>query len=169
MPAKTSADNGGSKTRSKGGGDVAKSGKKKAQSRSDKAGLTMSVSKVHNHMLKHKKHPNSKGVTRVSVGGPVWVTAAIEYFAAELIEQAGNKAVDPKQKGGARKRITAADVLNALRGDKELNKAMAGFRVLLGDKISGKEISDELLTKEEKYKRETAKETSRAQREAAAH
>lgn len=127
-------------TRSKGDG----SAKKKSQSRAEKAGLAMSVSKVHNHMLKHKMHPNTKGVTRVSVSAPVWVTAALEYFAAELIEQAGLKTTDPKQKGGARKRITVEDVVHALRGDAEMDRAMTGFRILAGDKIAGKKITGAL-------------------------
>ena len=69
-------------------GDVAAGrgkAKKPAVSRAEKAGLTMSVSKVHNHLLRHKQ---AKGVTRVSVSAPVWITAAIEFFAAELLEQA---------------------------------------------------------------------------------
>lgn len=131
-------------------GDVAKEGgkaKKPAVSRAEKAGLTMSVSKVHNHLLKHKQ---VKGVTRVSVSAPVWITAAIEFFAAELLEQAGNVTIDAKQQGGARKRITVEDLIKALRSDKELDKAMPGFRILAGDKIKGKKITEELQLKAKK-------------------
>tara|TARA_Y100000389_G_scaffold92228_1_gene88842 strand:+ start:5123 stop:5671 length:549 start_codon:yes stop_codon:yes gene_type:complete len=127
-------------------------GKKKSVSRADKAGLTMSVSKVHNAMLKFKQHPKSKGVTRVSVGGPVWVTAAIEYFAAELLEQAGLLTTSADQKGGARKRITLQDIVTALRSDDEMDKAMAGFRILAGDKISSDKISEELTGEKKKKK-----------------
>lgn len=148
-------------TRSKGG---AIKGKSKAQTRSDKAGLTMSVSKVHNHLLKYKR---AKGVARVSVSAPVWITAAIEYFAAELLEQAGNFTVNPKQQGGSRKRITAEDITHALRADKELDKAMTGFRIVVGDKIKGDKIQDALLTQGEKDERDKRREAAKAAREAA--
>lgn len=126
-------------------GDVAAGGgkaKKPAVSRADKAGLTMSVSKVHNHLLRHKQ---AKGVTRVSVSAPVWITAAIEFFAAELLEQAGNLTVKD-----SRKRITVEDLIKALRSDTELNRAMPGFRILAGDKIKGKKITEELSIKPKK-------------------
>ncbi len=129
--------------------------KKKSTSRADKAGLTMSVSKVHTHMLKKKQ---ANGVTRVSASAPVWLTAAIEYFAAELLEQAGNVTIDPKQKGGSRKRITVEDLIKALRSDAELDKAMSGFRVLAGDKIKGDKIASELMIKESKKKAEAEAE-----------
>lgn len=143
----------------KSSGEVA-GGKKKSVSRADKAGLTMSVSKVHAHMLKKKMHPNTKGVTRVSASAPVYVTAAIEYFAAELLEQAGNMTIDTKQKGGPRKRITVEDIIKALRGDAELDKATTGLRILVGDKIKGKNITAELLTEHEKKAARDKRETS---------
>jgi len=126
-------------------GDVAAGrgkAKKPAVSRAEKAGLTMSVSKVHNHLLRHKQ---AKGVTRVSVSAPVWITAAIEFFAAELLEQAGNLTVKD-----SRKRITVEDLIKALRSDNELNRAMPGFRILAGDKIKGKKITEELSIKPKK-------------------
>ena len=137
MPKKSGVQGGAIATRSKGDGS-----KKKSQSRADKAGLSLSVSKVHNHMLKHKGHDKVKGtVSRVSVSAPVWVTAAVEYFAVELIEQAGLKTTDANQKGGARKRITVEDVVLALRSDPELDRAMTGYRILAGDKLPGKKIT----------------------------
>lgn len=136
--------------------------KKKIVSRSEKAGLTMSVSKIHTHMMRRKMHKNSGGVTRVSVSAPVWVTAAIEYFAAELLEQAGNAT-----KSVGRKRINIEDVMLALRADNELDKATAGFRVLAGDKLKGELINDELLTKTEKDEKEKARVEAKAKRAAA--
>jgi hypothetical protein len=87
----------------------------------------------------------------------------MEYFAAELLEQAGEKT-----KKENRKRITVQDVLKALRSDKELDKAMAGYRVLVADKLKGEQINDELLTKDEKAERETRKATAAENRKTAA-
>jgi hypothetical protein len=162
-PKEKNGQAGGTKTRSM--GDVAKGDKKKAVSRNEKAGLTLSVSKIHNHLLKHKK---AKGVSRVSVSAPVWLTAAVEFFANELIEQAGMVTTDPKQQGGARKRISMDDLIKALRGDAELNRAMSGFRVLAGDKIKGKKINEELMTREDKEAAETRRATAAAARAEAA-
>lgn len=161
MAKKSGAQPGEHQTRSQGNGTS--KGKKKAVSRSEKAGLTMSVSKVHAHMLRRKMDKKSGGVTRVSVSAPIWVTAAMEYFAAELLEQAGDKT-----KKENRKRITVQDVLKALRSDKELDKAMAGYRVLVADKLKGEQINDELLTKDEKAEREMRKATAAESRKAAA-
>ena len=167
MPSKKgSSDPATRKTRSTGEVDGARKSKpkKKSVSRAEKAGLTLSVSKVHSHMLKRKQ---AKGVSRVSASAPVWITAAMEYFAAELLEQAGNVTVDPKQQGGSRKRITVEDLLKALRSDAELDKAMTGFRVLVGDKIKGKDITESLLTQGEKDAKAAKLEAARAARDRA--
>jgi histone H2A len=160
-PKKGGGEAGTRKTRSTEQVDGNGKAKKKSVSRAEKAGRVISVSKVHTHMLKRKQ---AKGVTRVSASAPVWITAAIEYFAAELLEQAGNLTVDPKQQGGSRKRITVEDLVKALRSDAELDKAMTGFRVLVGDKIKGKDITDALLTKDEKDAKTAKADAARAAR-----
>ena len=94
----------------------------------------------------------SGGANRVSVSAPVWVTAAAEYFASELIDQAGQITADLNQPGGPRKRITVEDIIKALRTDTELDKAVTGCRILVGEKISGKKITKEISLAPKKKK-----------------
>ena len=104
--------------------------KKPVVSRSAKAGLIWPVSRTHRRVV------NNRGsVARVGAGAPVFIAAVTEFFAAELLELAGNLCKEAKQQGGARKRVMPKDVLHALRSDKELNKVSSGLRVLVGDKI----------------------------------
>lgn len=133
-------------------GIMAKSGKKKATSRSDKAGLTWAVSKTHRKVLDKRVG----GVKRVGAGAPVFIAAVVEYFAGEILELAGNICFHPKQQGGSRKRLTPQDVLQAMRTDAEINKATNGLKVLVGDKI--KDATNEVTSKADKLAKEAAKE-----------
>ena len=49
----------------------------------------------------------------------------------------------------------------------ELDKAMTGFRIVVGDKIKGDKIQDALLTQGEKDERDKRREAAKAAREAA--
>ena len=123
---------------------------KKSVSRSAKSGLVWPVSRT------HRKIVNTGGVKRVSAGAPVFVSAVIEFFAAELLELAGDVCKDPDQPGGARKRLMPRDVLQALRSDKELSKATAGLRVLVGDKVQRAETTAAITTAAVLVARKTA-------------
>ena len=70
----------------------------------------------------HRKVQNSTGhgVKRVGAGAPVFVAAVTEFFAAEVLELAGNLCTAPEQQGGARKRLMPKDLLQAIRSDKEI-------------------------------------------------
>lgn len=154
---------------SKSGSTIPMSGdgkKPKAVSRTEKAGLQFSVSKVHSHMLQKKMGK----VKRVSAGAPVWVAAAVEYFAAELIELAGARTESEKDKEGnpKRKRISASDVVQALRSDAELHGAVSDLSILVGDKLKNKKITDALITNEEQKEKELKKAEAAATKEGAA-
>ena len=65
--------------------------KKKATSRSAKAGLQFPVGRVHRHMKLGKYS------SRIGAGAPVYLAAVLEYMAAEVLELAGNAARDNKK------------------------------------------------------------------------
>ena len=67
--------------------------KKKATSRSAKAGLQFPVGRVHRHMKL------GRYASRIGAGAPVYLAAVLEYMAAEVLELAGNAARDNKKYG----------------------------------------------------------------------
>lgn len=99
--------------------------RKKSVSRTTRAGLTMPVGRVHTAMKREG------GLERVSGGAPIYLAAVAEYFAAEIIEVAGNLTLEAK-----RKRITPEDLASAVRGDRELNVA-CGAVLAAGGAIKG--------------------------------
>ncbi|XBJ18479.1 probable histone H2A.4 [Triticum dicoccoides] len=95
--------------------------KKKAVSRSVKAGLQFPVGRIGRY-LKHGRYAK-----RVGSGAPVYLAAVLEYLAAELLELAGNAARDNKKN-----RIIPRHVLLAIRNDEELGKLLAGVTIAYG-------------------------------------
>ena len=113
----TSADDGSGKGKGKGGrGD-----KKKATSRSAKAGLQFPVGRVHRYMK------NARVASRIGAGAPVYLAAVLEYLAAETLELTGNAARDNKKT-----RVVPRHVQLAVRNDEELNKLLAGITIASG-------------------------------------
>tara|TARA_B100001057_G_scaffold498043_1_gene603904 strand:- start:2190 stop:2561 length:372 start_codon:yes stop_codon:yes gene_type:complete len=99
--------------------------KKKSMSKSQKAGLTFPVSRVNKYMK------GNSGLKRVGGSSPIYMTAVIEYVAAEILELAGNKT-----KAASRKTINHEDLLAAIRLDSDLAKLLAGTSVCVGDKLT---------------------------------
>lgn len=66
---------------------------------------------------------------QVSGGSPIYLAAVLEYISAELLELSGNKALDNN-----RRKITAQDVMDAIKNDEELYKLtkIVGWSVLGG-------------------------------------
>ena len=64
---------------------------------------------------------------RVGGGAPVYLSAVLEYLAAEILELAGNAARDNK-----RTRITPRHIQLAVRNDEELNKLLGGVTIASG-------------------------------------
>ena len=105
----------------KGKGGRGKSGTKKAQMRSSRAGLQFPVGRVSRFLRK------GRYAARVGAGAPVYLAAVMEYLAAEILELAGNAARDNK-----RQRIVPRHVQLAIRNDEELNKLLDGVTIASG-------------------------------------
>ena len=103
----------------KSGGKVGSS--KSATTRSAKAGLTFPVGRVH-RLLRRGNYAQ-----RVGSGAPVYLTAVLEYLAAEILELAGNAARDNKKS-----RIIPRHLQLAIRNDEELNKLLGNVTIAEG-------------------------------------
>ena len=106
----------------------AKSGvaKPASNSKSAKAGLVFPVARVNRKILE-RKNGRTK---RVGQGAPIYIAAAAEYIAAEILELAVNHCMADK-----RARLTVEDILHAVRNDKQLNRATGGLVVVWQDKM----------------------------------
>ena len=112
----------GGKSGGKGGrGGKGKSSGGKQQSRSARAGLQFPVGRVSRFLRK------GRYASRVGGGAPVYLSAVLEYLAAEILELAGNAARDNK-----RTRITPRHIQLAVRNDEELNKLLGGVTIASG-------------------------------------
>ncbi|XP_039029205.1 uncharacterized protein LOC120163305 [Hibiscus syriacus] len=89
--------------------------RKKAVSKSAKAGLRFPVGRIARYLKK------GRYTRRCGAGAPVYLAAVLEYIAAEVLELAGNVARD-----SMKKRINPRHVYIALRNDKELGKVLKG-------------------------------------------
>ncbi|KAG6701529.1 hypothetical protein I3842_08G169700 [Carya illinoinensis] len=99
---------------STGGGGSTKGGRgkpkaSKSVSRSQKAGLQFPYAE------------------RVGAGAPVYLSAVLEYLAAEVLELAGNAARDNKKK-----RIVPRHIQLAVRNDEELSKLLGSVTIANG-------------------------------------
>ncbi|XP_065864387.1 histone H2AX-like [Euphorbia lathyris] len=85
--------------------------KSKSVTRSSKAGLQFPVGRVARYLKKGRYSD------RLGFGSPVYLSAVLEYLAAEVLELAGNAARDNKKN-----RIIPRHIQLAVRNDEELNK-----------------------------------------------
>ncbi|XP_047154999.1 histone H2A-beta, sperm [Vigna umbellata] len=95
--------------------------RKKAVSKSIKAGLQFPVGRVTRYL---KKGRYSR---RLGAGAPIYLAAVLEYLAAEVLELAWNAARDNKKN-----RIIPRHVLLAVRNDDELGKLLQGVTIPSG-------------------------------------
>lgn len=89
---------------------------------------------------------------RVGAGAPVYLTAVMEYLAAEVLELAGNAARDNKKL-----RIIPRHIQLAVRNDEELNKFLSGVTIAQGGVMPN--IQAALLPKKASADAASAKKT----------
>lgn len=114
--------------------DGSKDAKKSAVSKSSRAGLTLSIARL------NKRMKSTGGLPRVGATAPVYLTAVLEYIAAEIMNLAAHECQKTK-----RKRITPEDLSLAIRADQQLNALCSNVAIYSGDKI--KNISRALVPK----------------------
>ncbi|GFQ63993.1 histone H2A [Trichonephila clavata] len=95
--------------------------KGKSKTRSSRAGLQFPVGRIHRLLRK------GNYAERVGAGAPVYLTAVLEYLAAEVFELEGNAARDNKKT-----RIIPRHLQLAIRNDEELNKLLSGVTIAQG-------------------------------------
>ena len=125
----------------KSGGDKSKLTK----SRSSRAGLQFPVGRIHRLLRK------GNYAQRVGAAAPVYLSAVLEYLAAEILELAGNAARDNKKS-----RIIPRHLLLAIRNDEELNKLLGNVTIAQGGVIPF--IHSALLPKKTKTKTAASQE-----------
>ncbi|XP_021906846.1 histone H2AX-like [Carica papaya] len=93
----------------------------KSVSKSARAGLQFPVGRVARFLKK------GRYAERVGSGSPVYLSAVLEYLAAEVLELAGNAARDNKKN-----RIVPRHIQLAVRNDEELSKLLGGVTIANG-------------------------------------
>ena len=99
----------------------------KAISKSSKCGLVLPISRVESRM----KATMGKG-GRVAGTSPIYMTACLEYIAAEVLEAAAKVTAADQ-----RKRISPADLVAGIRSDVDLARVFADVEVVVGEQLRG--------------------------------
>ncbi|NXA84919.1 H2A protein, partial [Thryothorus ludovicianus] len=99
-----------------------------------RAGLAFPVARIHKILKK------GQYARRIGIGAAVYVTAALEYLSAEILELAAEAAQQNKKS-----RLGPRHVLFAIRNDEELNSMLSGVTISQGGVIPM--IQPELLPK----------------------
>jgi histone H2A len=96
-------------------------GKRSQISRSKRAGLIFPVGRAARFLRR------GRYATRIGDAAPVYLSAALEYLTAEVLELAGNACRDDK-----RQRIIPRHIVVAVRRDEELNKLFSRVTIASG-------------------------------------
>lgn len=95
-----------------------------SKSKSQKAGLLLPASRINRYLR------SSSSMKRVGGSAPVYLTGVLEYVVSEILEVAGNHCLKAK-----RKRVSAEDVVVAVRGDSDLSKLCACASMYMGNRL----------------------------------
>ncbi|KAG9290160.1 hypothetical protein G9A89_010466 [Geosiphon pyriformis] len=96
-------------------------GKRIVVSRSTKADLIFPVGRIGRHLRK------GRYADRIGSAAPVYMAAVIEYLTAEILELAGNAAIDHNKV-----RIIPRHLQLAIKNDEELNKLLGNVTIAQG-------------------------------------
>ncbi|KAI4969372.1 hypothetical protein ZWY2020_000286 [Hordeum vulgare] len=129
--------------------------RKKAVTRSVKAGLQFPVGRIGRY-LKQGRYAQ-----RIGSGAPVYLAAVLEYLAAEVLELAGNAAKDNKKT-----RIIPRHLLLAIRNDEEIGKLLTGVTIAHGGVLPN--INPVLLPKKTAEKADKESKSTKKKKKAAA-
>lgn len=91
---------------------------KQRRTRSQRAGLKFPVARVHRQLR------SGNYGDRIGAGASIYLTAVMEYVTTEILELAGNHALDMRKK-----RIIPQHVMWAVRIDAELNQILANVTI----------------------------------------
>ncbi|KAI5430073.1 hypothetical protein KIW84_034592 [Lathyrus oleraceus] len=130
----------------KGGGP-----RKKAVTRSVRAGLQFPVGRIDRFLKK------GRYAQRVGTGALVYLAVILEYLVVEVLELAGNATRDNKKKS-----ISPRNLLLAVRNDVELGKLLAGVTIAHGGVLPN--INPVLLPKRNENAASTPKSPSKAKK-----
>jgi len=86
--------------------------------RSTKAGLKFSISRIENYIRKHKF------ADRLSSNATVYLSAVLEYLAAEVLELSGHAAKDYQKR-----RIAPKHIQLAIKHDEELSQILGNITI----------------------------------------
>ncbi|WCJ43116.1 Histone H2A [Euphorbia peplus] len=134
----------------KGAGGRSGGERKKAVTKSTKAGLQFPVGRIARYLKK------GRYAIRYGAGAPVYLAAVLEYLAAEVLELAGNAARDNKKN-----RINPRHVQLAVRNDDELGKLLQGVTIASGGVLPN--INPILLPKKSKSESSEAKSPKKSE------
>uniref|UniRef100_A0A8D0E7P3 Histone H2A n=1 Tax=Salvator merianae TaxID=96440 RepID=A0A8D0E7P3_SALMN len=88
---------------------------------SAKSGIQFPVSRLKRYLIQ------GNYADRIGTGAAVYLAAVLEYLTAEILELAGNAALENKMK-----RIGPRHIQLAVRNDEELNKLFSGVTIAQG-------------------------------------
>jgi histone H2A len=120
--------------------------KKKAISKSQRAGLLWPISRVNRHIKSNVDMP------RVAAGAPVYLAGAMESIIEDILNVATEKC-----KSENRRRITLNDVVDSIRSDNDLHQTLSFIRIYGG--VRNTKVSEILKTKKQKLKAKSLKAT----------
>ena len=130
----------------------------KSGGKAGKADLIMQPSRMARVLGLYKNAKGVKGgVERFGSKTPIFVAAVVESIVREVFAAANDEANPPGTKG-TKNRITDEDVIRSVRGNKDLNKMMAGLVVLSRPGIHRKQVSKSIICEFDRKKMKTKKD-----------
>lgn len=93
-------------------------------SKTEKAGITFPVARVH-RLLRKGNYAN-----RIRIGSAVYAAVVLEYLVAEILELAGDEAVNNRKR-----RIKPRHIMLAVRKDEDLNRLLDNVTISFSGEV----------------------------------